>query len=140
MASSIAIPTTIPDSSQYILIRHFIQQNTTKCTIFGEENSFLPLAAIKALATHENIREVVHRDSDLKKIYFPEYSRSFLTYRVYRHAQKLFVLAVAEDLGMLFLRDLLRGKRAVDENLPLKMNTRVRDENDVFWSDVDTQG
>lgn len=41
---------------------------------------------------------------------------------------------------MLFLRDLLRGKRAVDEYLPLDMNTRVRDENDVSWSDVDTQG
>ena len=140
MASSMTIPTTIPYTSQYILIQHSIQQNTIKCTLFGEENSFLPSAAIKALATHGNIREVVNHDLDLKKIYFPEHSRSFLTYRVYKHAQKLFVLAVAEDLGMLFLRDLLRGKRAVDENLPLKMNTRVRDENDVFWSDVDTQG
>ena len=82
----------------------------------------------------------MHRDSDLKKIYSPDHSRSFLTYRVYKHAQKLFVVAVAESLSMLFLCDLLRGKRAVDENLPLKMNTRVRDENDVFWSDVDTQG
>ena len=41
---------------------------------------------------------------------------------------------------MLFLRDLLRGKRAVDEYLPLKMKTRVRDENDVSWPDVDTRG
>jgi len=140
MASSITTPTTIPDTSQYILSQHSIQQNTIKCFIFGEENSFLPIAAINALATHENIREVVDCDSDLKKIYFPDHSRSFLAYRVYKHAQKLFVVAVAENLGMLFLRDLLRGERAVDEYLPLDMNTRVRDENDVSWSDVDTQG
>lgn len=34
---------------------------------------------------------------------------------------------------MLFLRNLLRGKHAVDEQLPLKLNTRIRDENNVSW-------
>jgi hypothetical protein len=139
MTTSISIPSTLPSSSQYILIRRLIQQSTITCTIFGEENSFIPISVVNALATRANIEAMVQRDPGLRAMYFPEHSRSFFINHIYKYAKGLFLVAVAERLGMNFLRVLMRGKNTVDRNLPLDMHLRIRDGKNEFWPDEDVK-
>jgi hypothetical protein len=138
MTPSITISPALPPNSQYSLIQNFLLRNTITCTIFGEENAFLPISAIHSLATRANIEAVIHQDPGLGAIRFPNHSRSYFSDQVYKYAKELFVVAMSEKLGMDFLRILMREPHTVDKSLPLNMALRIRDENNVPWPDADT--
>jgi hypothetical protein len=59
--------------------------------------------------------------------------------RVHKESRKIFVATVSRELGMNFLRVLMRGGKVADEHLPLPDYTARTDYDNEIWRATDTR-